>query len=103
MIRAGELALGVLDGEERAAALRRVIADPAFAREVERWRDRLSGLHEEWPEADPGPAAERRAASHHVEDSSSSSAATAERIRAAKSRTDSPSYGRRGAPKRTVS
>lgn len=35
---AAELALGVLDGEERAAALRRVLAEPDFAREVERWR-----------------------------------------------------------------
>ena len=44
VIRAGELALGVLDGEERAAALRQVIADPAFAREVDQWRSRLAGL-----------------------------------------------------------
>ena len=38
-IAAAELALGVLDGAERAAALRRLIAEPEFAREVERWRD----------------------------------------------------------------
>ena len=37
-VAAAELALGVLDGEERAAALRRVLAEPDFAREVERWR-----------------------------------------------------------------
>ena len=60
VIRAGELALGVLDGEERAAALRQVIADPAFAREVEQWRSRLAGLHAGWPEAEPGTTAERR-------------------------------------------
>ena len=60
VIRAGELALGVLDGKERAAALRQVIADPAFAREVEQWRSRLAGLHADWPEAEPGKAAERR-------------------------------------------
>ena len=60
VIRAGELVLGVLDGEERAAALRQVIADPAFAREVEQWRRRLGGLHAGWPEADPGKVAERR-------------------------------------------
>lgn len=41
---AAELAIGVLDGDERAAALRRVIADPAFAREVERWRDHFGSL-----------------------------------------------------------
>lgn len=37
-VAAAELALGVLDGEERAAALRRVLAEPDFARAVERWR-----------------------------------------------------------------
>ena len=36
---AAELALGVLDGVDRAAALRRMIAEPHFARDVERWRD----------------------------------------------------------------
>ena len=41
---AAELALGVLDGEERAGALRRMIAEPAFAREVERWRDHFALL-----------------------------------------------------------
>ncbi len=35
---AGELALGLLDGEERAQALRRTLSDPDFAREVEWWR-----------------------------------------------------------------
>jgi len=41
---AAELALGVLDGAERGAALRRMIAEPAFAREVERWRDHFAML-----------------------------------------------------------
>ena len=41
---AAELALGVLDGDERAAALRRMIAESAFAREVERWRDHFALL-----------------------------------------------------------
>ena len=62
-LTAAELALGVLEGEERAAALRRVLADPGFAAEVERWRDQLAVLHGEWPEVDPGSAARRRAAS----------------------------------------
>ena len=41
---AAELALGALDGEERAAALRRMIAEPTFARDVERWRDHFASL-----------------------------------------------------------
>ncbi len=41
---AAELALGVLDGDERAVALRRMIAEPAFAREVEQWRDHFAML-----------------------------------------------------------
>jgi anti-sigma-K factor RskA len=47
---AAELALGLLDGEERAAALRRVLADPAFAREVDDWRQRLAGLFDDYPD-----------------------------------------------------
>ena len=54
---AAELALGLLDGAERAAALRRVLADPAFAREVEEWRDRLAGLFDDYPEV-PAPDVE---------------------------------------------
>lgn len=50
---AAELALGLLDGAERAAALRRVLADPAFAREVEEWRDRLAGLFDDYPDVPP--------------------------------------------------
>ena len=43
-VAAAELALGVLDGEERAAALRRLVAEPDFAREVEQWRDHFALL-----------------------------------------------------------
>lgn len=43
-VAAGELALGVLSGEERATALRRVVAEPAFASEVDAWRLRLAPL-----------------------------------------------------------
>lgn len=46
-ILAGELALDVLEGDERATALRRMLAEPDFAREVERWRERLGPLHAE--------------------------------------------------------
>jgi anti-sigma-K factor RskA len=41
---AAELALGVLEGEERAAALRRSLSDPAFAAAVDAWRARLDPL-----------------------------------------------------------
>lgn len=57
---AGELALGVLDGEERAAALRRLLADPAFARDVADWRARLDALAVTVPSVDPGPELEQR-------------------------------------------
>ena len=43
---AGELALGVLEGEERAEALRSYLSDPAFAAAVDAWRMRLGQLHE---------------------------------------------------------
>jgi anti-sigma-K factor RskA len=60
---AAELALGLLDSEERAAALRRVLADPDFAREVEDWRQRLAGLFDDYPEvAAPDSVAARLAA-----------------------------------------
>ncbi|MES2045880.1 MAG: anti-sigma factor [Pseudomonadota bacterium] len=47
---AAELALGLLDGEERSAALRRLLADRAFAAEVETWRGHLAQLFDLWPE-----------------------------------------------------
>ncbi|QDZ09168.1 anti-sigma factor [Sphingomonas panacisoli] len=60
---AAELAIGLLEGEERAAALRRVLADPAFAREVESWRNRLAGLFDDYREvAAPDAVAVRLAA-----------------------------------------
>ena len=60
---AAELALGLLEGEERAAALRRVLADPAFAREVEGWRGRMAGLFDDYRElAAPASVAARLAA-----------------------------------------
>ncbi len=54
-LTAAELALGLLEGEERAAALRRVLAEPGFAAEVEWWRDRFAALFDLWPEVEPGP------------------------------------------------
>ena len=51
---AAELALGLLDGEERAAALRRVMAERDFAIEVETWRGHVGQLFDLWPEV-PAP------------------------------------------------
>jgi anti-sigma-K factor RskA len=47
---AAELALGLLDGEERSVALRRLLVDRAFAAEVETWRGHLAQLFDLWPE-----------------------------------------------------
>lgn len=46
---AAELALGVLDGDERARAMRRVLSEPGFARAVEQWRGYLAQLFDLWP------------------------------------------------------
>lgn len=50
---AAELALGLLDREDRAAALRRVMADPDFARDVERWRAHFGSLFAQYPSLEP--------------------------------------------------
>lgn len=55
-VAAAELALGLLDGDERAAALRRMLAEPAFARDVERWRAHFGALFAAVPAVEPGPA-----------------------------------------------
>lgn len=52
-VTAAELALGLLEGDERAAALRRMLSDRAFAADVERWRSEFGALHADWAEADP--------------------------------------------------
>jgi len=52
-VAAAELALGLLEGDDRAAALRRMLAEPAFAREVERWRVHFAGLFVAVPEVSP--------------------------------------------------
>ncbi|WP_420143473.1 anti-sigma factor [Sphingobium sp.] len=41
---AAELALGLLEGQDRAEALRMCLSDPAFAAEVDAWGHRLSPL-----------------------------------------------------------
>lgn len=50
---AAELALGVLEGEERAEALRLTLASPAFAAQVRDWQTRLEPLGEAFAEAPP--------------------------------------------------
>ncbi len=52
---AAELALGLLEGAERANALRLVLSDPDFAAEVESWRARLAPLYDGFAEI-PAPA-----------------------------------------------
>ena len=51
MTMAAEFALGLLEGEERAVAMRRMLAEPGFAAEVERWRDHFGVMFDVWPEA----------------------------------------------------
>jgi anti-sigma-K factor RskA len=50
---AAELALGVLDGPDRARALRLQLADPGFAAEVEAWVAQLGDLHLGFDDAPP--------------------------------------------------
>lgn len=52
---AAELALGLLEGEDRAQAMRLVLSDPAFAAEVEVWNARFEPLYERFDER-PSPA-----------------------------------------------
>lgn len=59
-LTAAELALELLEGEERANALRRVLAEPDFAAEVAKWNSRFGDLFETWPEAEPSHHAEAR-------------------------------------------
>ncbi|MET0371671.1 MAG: anti-sigma factor [Sphingobium sp.] len=71
---AAELALGVLEGAERAEALRLQLLDPGFAEEVRAWEARLAPLHGAWGDVTPhdavwdavaarigGPAGDRKA------------------------------------------
>ena len=50
---AAELALGLLEGEERAQALRLCLSDPAFAAQVEAWGHRLSPMLDLAPQQTP--------------------------------------------------
>ena len=53
---AAELALGVLAGAERDAAAERAAREPAFARMVAAWEERLMPRAAEIAEASPSPA-----------------------------------------------
>ncbi|WOE73984.1 anti-sigma factor [Alterisphingorhabdus coralli] len=55
-VLAGELALGVLEGQERVDAMRLMLSDPDFAAKVETWREDLGGLYDDLPEAEPSAA-----------------------------------------------
>jgi anti-sigma-K factor RskA len=57
---AAELALGLSEAEERAAALRRALAEPGFAAAVEEWRARFAALFAAYPEVEPPAWIERR-------------------------------------------
>lgn len=50
---AAELALGLLEGEARAEALRLRLADPAFAAQVAAWEEKFAALHDETPSVAP--------------------------------------------------
>lgn len=60
---AAELALGLLDGEDRARAMRLCLSDRDFAASVEMWRTRFEPLHDGFAESPPPevwPAIQRR-------------------------------------------
>lgn len=65
---AAELALGLLEGPDRAEALRLCLSDPGFAAEVEAWGHRLSPLLDAMPKEMPSRrvwnAVEARIADH---------------------------------------
>jgi anti-sigma-K factor RskA len=50
---AAEYVLGVLSAEERAAAARRIEAEPAFARTVERWERHFGPMADAYQSAEP--------------------------------------------------
>lgn len=52
---AGELAFGLLEGDEKAEALRLMLSDRDFAMRVERWREDSAGLFDAVDEVAPPP------------------------------------------------
>lgn len=61
-VSAAELALGLVAGAERAALLRRMLAEPEFAAAVEAWRATFTALLLSCPEVDPPAAIARKLA-----------------------------------------
>lgn len=59
-VDAAEVALGLLEGEDRAAAERRIALEPAFAAEVERWRAHFAALFADYVPVAPDAAIEGR-------------------------------------------
>lgn len=59
---AGELALGLLEGDERAAALRLMLSNREFATRVEQWRTHQSGLFDAIDDVEPPAGAWNRIA-----------------------------------------
>lgn len=57
---AADLALDLLEGEERAAATRRALADRDFAAQVAWWRQTMAGLVAWWPAVEPPSGLEAR-------------------------------------------
>lgn len=50
---AAELVLGLLEGEEKAVALRKQLSDPKFAQAVDAWNQRIDPLFQEFQEVEP--------------------------------------------------
>lgn len=50
---AAELVLGLLDGDDKAAALRKQLSDPAFARAVDAWNERIDPMFQEFQDVEP--------------------------------------------------
>ncbi len=50
---AAELVLGLLDGDDKAAALRKQLSDPAFAKAIDGWNDRIDPLFQEIQDVEP--------------------------------------------------
>ena len=69
---AAELALGLLEGQARADAMRLSLSDSGFAALVAAWEVKLSPLHGEWGEAEPGGAVWHEIASRLPKQPSSS-------------------------------
>ncbi len=55
-LMAAEYALGLNDGEERAAAMRMQLADAGFAALIQQWHKRFAALYRQYPSVEAPPA-----------------------------------------------